>query len=95
MITTPQLTRIMEENIDDIPGIVVLYRVPLAQFIEAMHNIYNAGADYIDIGILKDPEGKLDELKVGYTTDYLSNEALEHMNANRKMSDDDIDNLTT
>lgn len=83
----------MEKPIDQIPNIVILHRIPLSQLIEALHDIYNQGADFIDLGIVKDPEEKLDTLKIGYTMDYLSIEALEYFNANKKMSDDDINEL--
>lgn len=80
--------------IDNLRNIVVLYKIPLAELIENLHEIYNQGADYIDMGIVKDPDERLDELKIGYTMDYLSIEALEHFNTNKKMSDDDINELT-
>lgn len=83
----------MEEKIDDIPNIVVLYRVPLDQLIQALHDVYNQGADFIDIGIVKDVNKKMDTLKVGYKMDYLCEEALRHYNANKTMSDDDINEL--
>ena len=93
-MSTLKKLQIMERPIDEIPNIVILHRIPLGNLIEALHEIYNQGADFIDLGIVKDPKGKLDTLKVGYTMDYLSIEALEHFNANKKMSDDDINELT-
>jgi hypothetical protein len=86
----------MEKPIDEnkYPNIVIAYKLYIEEIMNMLEKLHESGVDYIDIGIIKDPEGKEDTLKIGYTLDYLSEEAFREYDSGIILSDDDLDELT-
>ena len=75
---------------------VVLKKIPLEIFINALMDIYNSGIDYVDI--LGIPGEEQDNIGISFNTTYLSedvkNDMIEDQNLNIKLSDEDLNQLS-
>lgn len=71
-------------------------KIPLEMFINLLVNIYESGANFIDLAAIVDEEEKKDTIKIGVRDDYYDNDEEEDDEtkpANVKLSDDDINDL--
>ena len=76
---------------------VVVKKVPLKDFIDTLVQVYNSGADYIDLVGNHDDDGQ-DTVGIIVIDEYMSNEdeTIELIDDNEepgKLSDEDIDDL--
>ena len=70
-------------------------KIPLEMFINLLVNIYESGANFIDLAAIIDEEEKKDTIKIGVRDDYYDDDDEEEdtTQANVKLSDDDINDL--
>jgi hypothetical protein len=71
-------------------------KIPLEMFINLLVNIYESGANFIDLAAIIDEEAEKDTIKIAVRDDYYDNddeEDDETKPANVKLSDDDINDL--
>lgn len=71
-------------------------KIPLEMFINLLVNIYESGANFIDLAAIIDEEAEKDTIKIGVRDDYYDNDEEEDDEtkpANVKLSDDDINDL--
>lgn len=59
----------------------VLKKIPLKQFMSLLHDIYQSGADFVDLHGHKDPENFQDEVIVSVPLHYLAPEYREEAEA--------------
>ena len=84
-------------------------KIPLEKLMDVLHELYNAGVDYVDISGNKVSETE-DSISISYYTDYINpeyveqyqkfeqeltkeNESLSEDNIQVKFSDEDLDEL--
>jgi hypothetical protein len=71
-------------------------KIPLEMFINLLVNIYESGANFIDLAAIIDEEAEKDTIKIAVREDYYDNDEEEDdapKTANVKLSDDDINDL--
>jgi len=71
-------------------------KIPLEMFINLIVNIYESGANFIDLAAINDEEAEKDTIKIAVREDYYDNDEEEDdapKSANVKLSDDDINDL--
>lgn len=71
-------------------------KIPLEMFINLLVNIYESGANFIDLAAIIDEEAEKDTIKIGVRDDYYDDDEEEDDDvqpANVKLSDDDINDL--
>jgi len=71
-------------------------KIPLEMFINLLVNIYESGANFIDLAAIIDEEAEKDTIKIAVREDYYDNDEEEDdapKSANVKLSDDDINDL--
>ena len=84
-------------------------KIPLEKLMDILHELYDAGVDYVDISGKKESETE-DSISISYYTDYINPEYIEHYqkfeeelakenenlsdeNIHVKFSDEDLDEL--
>ena len=72
-------------------------KIPLEMFINLLVNIYESGANFIDLAAIVDEEEKKDTIKIGVRDDYYDNDEEEDDETKPanviKLSDDNINDL--
>ena len=73
-------------------------KIPLEMFINLLVNIYESGANFIDLAAIIDEEAEKDTIKIGVRDDYYDDDEEEDDDDVRpakiiKLSDDDINDL--